>query len=72
MTAPLLARMDPSTLRELGHALIARAMAAEEVDPRRKAYCNLTPEGVERFADILASGSRPTVGAFVRYRVREQ
>ncbi len=66
MTTPLLARMDPTTLRDLGHALIARAEAAEQADPRRKAYRNLTPEGIERLAEILASGSRPTVGFFLR------
>ena len=63
-----LARMDPATLRELGHALIARAEAAEEADPRRKARRSLTPEGVERLAEIYLAGSSPTCGFFKKYR----
>lgn len=66
MTTPLLVGMDPTTMRDLGHALIARAAAAEEVG-RRKAYRNLTPSGVERLAEILAAGSSPTCGFFTRY-----
>ena len=71
MTTTPLVGMDPTTMRDLGHALIARAEAAEEADPRRKAYRNLTPEGVERLAEILTVGDRPTIGFFLRNRRTE-
>jgi hypothetical protein len=54
-----LARMDPTTLSDLGHALIARAEAAEEADPRRKARRTDTErwlrssEAFDAFTDVL-------------------
>jgi hypothetical protein len=60
------AQLSPRTLRHLGHALLARADAAEATD--RSAVARLTPEGVDRLAEILTTGSRPTVGFWRRYQ----
>jgi hypothetical protein len=63
--------LGPRTLRHLGHALLARAQAMERTDPDRFAADRreLTPEGVERLAEIVAAGSRPSLGFFLRHRV---
>lgn len=60
-----LEHLEPGTLRAL-------AAAIEGQDSRRVARRQLTPEGVDRLAEILLAGSRPTVGFWRRYRVREQ
>ncbi len=52
--------LGPRTLRDLGHALIERVRAAEAAD--RAGRRELTPEGVERLAEIIAGGSRPSLG----------
>jgi hypothetical protein len=57
--------LSATTLRDLGHVLLARADAQEAATARP--YRGLTPEGVDRLAEVLASGSRPTVGFFCRY-----
>lgn len=36
-------------------------------DPRVRARRSLTPEGVDRLAEIIASGSTPTIGFFRRW-----
>ncbi len=59
----LVDQFDAATLREL-------AVIKERQDPARLARRQLTPEGVERLAEILVRGDRPTVGFFRRYRVR--
>ncbi len=42
---------------------------APSTDERwHKARLTLTDEGVDRLAQILADGSMPTVGLFVRFR----
>ena len=62
--AQILDHLDPSTLREL-------ASVIEGQDPERRALRELTPEGVERLAEILIAGGRPTAGFWRRYRVGE-
>lgn len=37
-----------------------------------QARARLTPEGVERLAEIFLAGGRPTVGFFRRYRAKVQ
>jgi hypothetical protein len=54
--------LDPSTLRHLASAIEARS-------PEMVARRALTPEGVERLAEILLAGGKPTVGFWRRYRV---
>jgi hypothetical protein len=61
------ATLEPRVLRHLGNALIARADAAEAAE--RASYLELTDEGLERLADIVISGSRPTIGFWRRYRI---
>lgn len=56
-------QFDAATLREL-------AAIKERQDPARLARQQLTPMGVDRLAEILARGDRPTIGFFRRYRVR--
>jgi hypothetical protein len=63
------ANLSPRNLRDLGHVLLERARAAEAAD--RRSRRELTPEGVERLAEIIASGSRPTVGFWCRYKQAE-
>ena len=66
MTATMIpADLSPRTLSELGHVLIERARAAEAVE--RISRRELTPEGIERLAEIVSAGSRPTVGFWRRY-----
>ncbi len=60
--------LDSRTMRDLGHALIARARAAEEAE--RAGRVELTQDGVVRLAEILAVGDRPTVGFYRRYARR--
>ncbi len=62
--------LAPQTLEHLGHALIARARAAEAAD--RAGRRELTPEGVERLAEIIAGGSRPSLGFWLRHSTRPQ
>jgi len=58
-----LVSLSPKTLRNL-------AAAIEGQDPQRAARHELTPEGVERLAEILLAGSQPTIGFWRRYRVK--
>jgi hypothetical protein len=50
---------DPQALRDL-----AAAIEGRHPDARRP----LTAEGVERLAEIVMRGERPTIGFFLRYR----
>ncbi len=59
-----LASLSPKTLRDL-------AAAIEYRSPEARARRELTPEGIERLADIYLAGSQPTVGFFRRYRRAE-
>jgi hypothetical protein len=58
--------LSAKTMRDLGHAVLARAQAAE--DAERLEGPTLTDEGVEKLAEIVAAGSLPTLGFFRRYR----
>ena len=60
MTA-VLTRLDPAILREL-------AAVIEYRSPEATARRELSLEGIERLADILMSGSTPTVGFWRKYR----
>jgi len=62
--------LGPRALRDLGHALIERARAADAAD--RAGRRELTPEGVERLAEIIAGGSRPSLGFWLRHSTRPQ
>ena len=62
MSADLLAHLSPETLRDL-------AAAIEYRSPNARARRQLTPEGIEKLADIFLAGSLPTVGFFRRFRV---
>ena len=53
-----LPRLSSRTLREL-------AAVIERQDPARKARLELTEAGVERLAEILMAGDRPTVGFYL-------
>lgn len=57
----ILRHLSPATLREL-------AAIKERSDPERIARQLLPPEGAERLAEILLSGSTPTVGFWRRWR----
>jgi hypothetical protein len=57
--------LTPRSCRDLGTALIARACAEEQVN--RQGNLELLEDGVERLADLLARGERPSVGFWVRY-----
>ena len=59
-----LTSFSPKTLRDL-------AAAIEYRSPRAQARRELTPEGIEKLADILLAGSAPTVGFFRRFRQAE-
>jgi hypothetical protein len=59
--APLLKYLLPSTLRPLASAIEYRSRESS-------ALCNLTPEGIDKFVDLLMSGGSPTIGFFQRYR----
>ena len=65
--------LDAKTLRDLAAALRARAEAIECDHPERFVAMrrHLTPEGVERLAEIVAGGSRPTIGFWLRHSRRE-
>jgi len=54
-------RVDAATLAELAHL-------KRQEDPLVKARQSLTPEGVDRLAEIIGGGSIPTVGFFRRFR----
>lgn len=56
----VLDRLNPAALRALAAVLEAR-------DPQTRARRSLTDEGAERLADILLSGSTPTIGFWRRY-----
>jgi hypothetical protein len=58
--AQLLTAVDASTLREL-------ADLKERQDPRRRAIHKLSPEGLDRLAEILLAGSQPTIGFWRRW-----
>lgn len=55
-----LTSLCPKTLRDLASAIEYRLS-------RTRALHELTPEGVEKLADIYLAGSMPTVGFFARY-----
>ena len=59
-TVPDLTHLSPRTLRDLAAAIEARTPAVRGRD-------TLSPEGVDRLADILVSGSTPTIGFYRRY-----
>ncbi|HXN62316.1 MAG TPA: hypothetical protein VN886_17865, partial [Acidimicrobiales bacterium] len=54
-------QLDAKTLREL-------AAVRDRQDPARIARSQLTPEGVDRLAEILVKGDKPTLGFWRRYR----
>lgn len=54
-------RLNPRVLRDL-------AAAIESRDPAARARVELTPEGIDRLADLLLAGGRPTIGFWRRYR----
>ena len=58
-----LTSLSPKTLRDL-------AAAIEWRSPQAKAWRELTPEGIEKLADIYLAGSRPTVGFWRRFGTR--
>ena len=60
-TEQILAYLDVPTLRELAAILEVR-------DPAMVARRSLTSEGVERLAEILLRGGKPTVGFWIRNR----
>jgi hypothetical protein len=62
VTASLfLVDIDPRTLRDLAAAMEAR-------HPERVARQSLTDEGLEKLADLLLAGGKPTIGFFRKYR----
>jgi hypothetical protein len=61
MTGDVLTHLSPDTLRDLAAAIEYRL-------PKARARRALTDEGLEKLADVLLSGSLPTVGLFTRYR----
>lgn len=63
MTCDVLSHLSPRTLRDLASAIEYRR-------PEATAVGALTSEGVERLADILLAGDRPTIGFFRRYRAQ--
>jgi hypothetical protein len=56
--------LNPRTLRDLADLIEARS-------PEAIARRSLTDEGVEKLADILLAGNRPTIGLFRKYRRRD-
>ncbi len=58
MSRDFLAVLEPRTLREL-----AAVIETRRPQPRH----DLTPEGVDKLADILLAGSSPTIGFWRRY-----
>ena len=64
-TVTMLEDVDSRTLRDLASALRARAEAKEAAD--LTARRSLSPAGVDRLAEILAAGDRPTIGFWHRY-----
>jgi hypothetical protein len=61
MRAEFLTRIEPRTLRDLAAVMESRT-------PEVRARRSLSAEGVERLAEILAAGGRPTIGFWRRYR----
>jgi hypothetical protein len=59
--AQILSYLDAPTLRH--HASLKDAQ-----DPQLVARRALTPQGVDRLAEILLAGGKPTVGFWRRYR----
>ena len=59
---PVLSDLHPATLHALAAAIQAR-------DPELVARRQLTDEGLERLADLLIAGDRPTIGFWRKYRV---
>lgn len=49
------------------NTLIEWAWRKRQEDPRVRARQALTPEGVDRLAEIISAGSVPTVGFFRRW-----
>jgi hypothetical protein len=54
--------LDPATLRHLAAAIEGRS-------PEMVARRALAPEGVDRLADILLGGGKPTIGFWRKYRM---
>jgi hypothetical protein len=61
--------LDANTVRGLGQALIGRARAMEEVG--RRGRLRLTDEGIQRLAEMLCRGDRPTLGFYRRNRAMD-
>jgi hypothetical protein len=59
--AQILEYLDAPTLRH--HASLKDAQ-----DPQLVARRALTPEGIDRLAEILLNGGKPTVGFWLKYR----
>jgi hypothetical protein len=55
----VLEHLSPETLRDLAGAITARR-------PSTIARRRLTPEGVDKLADMLIAGKKPTIGFFGR------
>jgi hypothetical protein len=66
----VLEQLSAATLRQLGSALIGRAVAMEEDSRARRVQ--LSDEGIERLAEILVRGDKPTIGFYRRYVVSAQ
>jgi hypothetical protein len=65
MRGDVLTHLSPETLRDL-------AAAIEYRSPKARARRALTPEGIEKLADIYLAGSVPTLGFFLRFREAAQ
>ena len=53
----VLEHLSPETLRDLAGAITARR-------PSMIARRRLTPEGIDKLADMLLAGQKPTIGFF--------
>lgn len=69
MSPLVLEQLSARTLRHLGSALIGRAAAMEGAS--RSGRVQLSEEGIERLAEILVRGDKPTIGFYRRHRVGE-
>jgi hypothetical protein len=66
----VLERLSAATLRQLGSALMGRAVTMEEDHRARRVQ--LSDEGIEKLAEILVRGDKPTIGFYRRYLVGPQ
>ena len=62
MITTLPANLDAHTLRDLSAVLKARADVLELTEPEMVARRGLTPEGLDKLADLYLSGGWPTCG----------